>query len=88
MVVSATEETKMEKRKGIVIPNRIIREVLTEKGTVEQKRFGNTKQNTHVIIRGKSIPDRANGNYKNPEVGAGNRGRARRSHDDGSCHWA
>lgn len=35
MVVSATEETKMEKGKGIVIPNRIIGEALTEKETVE-----------------------------------------------------
>lgn len=41
----------MEKGEGIAIPNRMMREVLTEKVTLEQKRFGSPKQIGHVIIR-------------------------------------
>lgn len=79
MVLRVTEKIKIEKRERTAIPNRIISEALTERGILEQKRFGSMKQNTPVVIRGKSIPGRGNSNYKHPKVAAGNEGRARRS---------
>lgn len=43
MVLRVTEKIKMEKRERTAIPNRIISEALTERGILEQKRFGSMK---------------------------------------------
>lgn len=52
MAVSAAETTEGGER--LAVPNRIISEVLTEEGALDQKRFSSMKQTRHGIIRGTS----------------------------------